>query len=112
MLVVGRNQDVFGAAKQLCTRHQADDARVGAVVAVIAEHQVLARRYAQRRNVSQRGHARQQLYALVRAAHGFAEADSVDLAATGGTTFAAFQRGNIRRTLRNLKAVAEADAAR
>lgn len=34
-----------------------------------------------------------------------------DLAATGGTTFAAFQRGNIRRTLRTLKTVAEADVA-
>ncbi|WP_104118626.1 SRPBCC family protein [Arthrobacter sp. B1805] len=39
-------------------------------------------------------------------------ARAFDYVATGGTTFAAFQRGNIRRTLRNLKAAAEADAAR
>lgn len=36
-----------------------------------------------------------------------AAARAFDYVATGGTTFAAFQRGNIRRTLRNLKAAAE-----
>lgn len=35
-----------------------------------------------------------------------------DHLATGGKTFAAFQRGNIRRTLRRLKEVAEADVVR
>ncbi len=35
-----------------------------------------------------------------------------DYLATGGKTFAAFQRGNIRRTLRRLKTVAEADVVR
>ena len=36
-----------------------------------------------------------------------AAANAFDRIATGGSTFAAFQRGNIRRTLRNLKAAAE-----
>ncbi|THJ67964.1 SRPBCC family protein [Arthrobacter echini] len=35
-----------------------------------------------------------------------------DSAVTGGRTFADFQRGNIRRTLRKLKVVAEADVVR
>ncbi len=41
-----------------------------------------------------------------------AVAHAFDVVATGGTTFAAFQRGNIRRTLRNLKAAAETDVVR
>lgn len=41
-----------------------------------------------------------------------AAAQAFDYVATGGTTFAAFQRGNIRRTLRNLKAAAETDVVR
>ncbi|WP_104180210.1 SRPBCC family protein [Arthrobacter sp. B0490] len=41
-----------------------------------------------------------------------AAARAFDYVATGGTTFAAFQRGNIRRTLRNLKAAAEAGPPR
>ncbi len=41
-----------------------------------------------------------------------AVARAFDYVATGGTTFAAFQRGNIRRTLHNLKVAAEGDAVR
>jgi hypothetical protein len=41
-----------------------------------------------------------------------AAAQAFDYVATGGTTFAAFQRGNIRRTLRNLKAAAESGTPR
>jgi hypothetical protein len=41
-----------------------------------------------------------------------AAAQAFDYVATGGTTFAAFQRGNIRRTLRNLKAAAESGPSR
>lgn len=41
-----------------------------------------------------------------------AVARAFDYVATGGQTFSAFQRGNIRRTLRNLKAAAEGEVAR
>jgi hypothetical protein len=41
-----------------------------------------------------------------------AAARAFDYVATGGTTFAAFQRGNIRRTLRKLKVAAETGRVR
>src|SRR5471032_853829 len=63
-LDVGRGQHADGAADQQLARHEADVARVAAVVAIIAQHQVVVGRHRDRAVIARHVQLRQQLDAV------------------------------------------------
>src|SRR5690606_9629646 len=78
---VGRCEQVVGAADQALAGHRADVARVLAVVAVVAEHEIVPGRHRKWPEVAPR--ARQELHAAGIAADAFGRVEGAGGSATG-----------------------------